>query len=40
MAESGTLIPRSRAGSQSLASTTEDPGVDAELNMEDIVRKT
>ena len=27
VAESGTLIPRSRAGSQSLASTTEDPSV-------------
>ena len=40
VAESGTLIPRSRAGSQSLASTTEDPGVDGELRMEDIVRKT
>lgn len=31
VAETGTLIPRSRAGSQSLASTTEDPGYMREI---------
>lgn len=33
VAESGTLIPRSRAGSQSLASTSEDPGFVGEIGL-------
>jgi len=33
IAESGTLIPRSRAGSQSLAPTTEDPGFVGEIGL-------
>lgn len=33
VAESGTLIPRSRAGSQSLASTLEDPGFVGEIGL-------
>jgi len=33
VAESGTLIPRSRAGSQSLAPTTEDPGFVGEIGL-------
>ena len=33
VAESGTLIPRSRAGSQSLAPTSEDPGFVGEIGL-------
>lgn len=33
VAESGTLIPRSRAGSQSLSSTVEDPGFVGEIGL-------
>lgn len=33
IAESGTLIPRSRAGSQSLAPTTEDPGFVGDIEL-------
>ena len=33
VAESGTLIPRGRAGSQSLAPTTEDPGFAGEIEL-------
>lgn len=33
VAETGTLIPRSRAGSHSLATTTEDPGYVGEIGL-------
>ena len=33
IAETGTLVPRSRAGSHSLAPTSEDPGYVGEIGL-------